>query len=113
MITMAGLVPGSDIRIVFTGLRPGEKLTEELMTEEEERSQVVRNRIYAAQSPPPPSDLQEQLARLRYQAETSDRAGLLRSLKGLVPTYIAAEQSGDAPAVPDLKWAPAPSLLRH
>lgn len=113
MITMAGLVPGSDIRIEFMGLRPGEKLTEELMTEEEERSQVVRDRICAAQSPPPPADFQEQLARLRYQAETCDRPGILRSLKGLVPTYIEAERSADVQAAPDLNWAPALNQLRH
>ncbi|MEJ2189277.1 MAG: nucleoside-diphosphate sugar epimerase/dehydratase, partial [Acidobacteriota bacterium] len=36
MITMSGLVPDVDIPIVYTGLRPGEKLYEELLTEEEE-----------------------------------------------------------------------------
>ncbi len=35
LITMAGLIPGKDINIVFTGLRPGEKITEELLDEQE------------------------------------------------------------------------------
>jgi FlaA1/EpsC-like NDP-sugar epimerase len=36
MIKMAGLIPGKDIQIVYTGLRPGEKLYEELLNAEEE-----------------------------------------------------------------------------
>jgi FlaA1/EpsC-like NDP-sugar epimerase len=35
MIRLAGLIPGSDIKIVYTGLRPGEKLCEELLYDEE------------------------------------------------------------------------------
>jgi FlaA1/EpsC-like NDP-sugar epimerase len=37
MITLSGLEPGKDIRIEFTGMRPGEKLEEELLTAEEAR----------------------------------------------------------------------------
>lgn len=87
MITMSGLAPGVDIRIDFTGLRPGEKLTEELMTEEEEKTQVVRNGVFVVKSPPPPRKLWERLDRLRLASESGDRALVLGALRDLVPTY--------------------------
>jgi FlaA1/EpsC-like NDP-sugar epimerase len=87
MITMAGLVNGVDIRIEFIGLRPGEKLTEELMTEEEEHSRVVHDRIHALDSPAPPSDLPTRLEELRRAAVRSDRASVLAAMRRLVPTF--------------------------
>jgi len=87
LITMAGYVPGREIPIVFTGLRPGEKLAEELLTEEEEKTQVVRNRIKVARPPPPPADLAQKLEELRRLAEHGDREGILRALSAAVPTY--------------------------
>jgi len=48
MIRHAGLRPGIDIPIVFTGRRPGEKLFEELLTAEEGTTATVNQRIYRA-----------------------------------------------------------------
>ncbi|MCL2363110.1 MAG: polysaccharide biosynthesis protein [Defluviitaleaceae bacterium] len=48
MIRMAGLTPGVDIQIKYTGLRPGEKLYEELLLIEEGLTATLNNRIYAA-----------------------------------------------------------------
>jgi FlaA1/EpsC-like NDP-sugar epimerase len=89
LVTMAGLVPNIDIPIVFTGLRPGEKLAEELLTEEEESTRVVRNKIQVASSPPPPVDLAEKLTELRRLADAADREGLLAALRSIVPTYVS------------------------
>ncbi len=87
MITLAGRVPGEEIPVVFTGLRPGEKLYEELLTEEEEQTHAVRHRINTATSPAPPPDLQDRLADLLTIAQAGDRDAVLRAIKGLVPTY--------------------------
>jgi FlaA1/EpsC-like NDP-sugar epimerase len=101
MITMAGLVAGEDIKIEFIGLRPGEKLTEELMTEEEESSQILRDKIFAARSPAPPLDLGEHLLELRRFAESSSREGIVRILQHLVPTF----QIGPPPGEPSPRLA--------
>jgi FlaA1/EpsC-like NDP-sugar epimerase len=87
LITMAGYLPEQEIPIVFTGLRPGEKLFEELLTEDEEETQQVRNRIKVAKSPPPPADLDERLRELKAAADSGDREAVLRGIERLVPTY--------------------------
>jgi FlaA1/EpsC-like NDP-sugar epimerase len=98
MITMAGRIPGDEIPIVYTGLRPGEKLTEETLTEDEEKALVVRDRIKVAKSPPPPADLAEQLERLRRLAEGGDREEILATLRAIVPTYLPTPNRAAAPA---------------
>jgi FlaA1/EpsC-like NDP-sugar epimerase len=87
LIMMAGHVPDEDIPIVYTGLRAGEKLHEELLTEQEERSQAVRNRICVACSPAPPPDLRARLAELRILANEGDRERVLQAVRALVPTF--------------------------
>ncbi len=104
LITMAGLVPGKDIKIQFTGLRPGEKLCEELMTEEEETTCQVRNKIRVAKSPPPPEDLARRLEVLRRAALTTERPALVEALQAIVASYKPTAGSkmaevGDAPAL--------------
>jgi len=75
MIRHAGLRPGLDIPIVFTGRRPGEKLFEELLTAEEGTTATVNQRIYRARI-----------------SRTHDYAGMLDNLRRLEE----AVRSGDA-----------------
>jgi FlaA1/EpsC-like NDP-sugar epimerase len=103
MITMAGRVPESEIPIVFTGLRPGEKLDEQLMTPEEAAAaEPYRDAIRAIRTPPPPPSVLEAIAALEKQAEQGDRAGVLAALGRLFPTYAAAPAQGPEtqPAAP-------------
>ena len=53
LIKLSGLTPNEDIKIEFTGLRPGEKLYEELLMNEEGLDQTEHNKIFIA----PPSDI--------------------------------------------------------
>jgi FlaA1/EpsC-like NDP-sugar epimerase len=48
LIRLSGLEPDVDIPIVFTGVRPGEKLTEELMTEDERQGRTEHDKIFVA-----------------------------------------------------------------
>jgi FlaA1/EpsC-like NDP-sugar epimerase len=91
MITMAGRVPESEIPIVFTGLRPGEKLDEELMTPEEgAAAEPYREAIRAIRTPPPPRAVLDAIADIEAKAEQGDRAGVLAGLGRLFPTYASA-----------------------
>ncbi len=87
MITMAGLVPEMDIPIVFTGLRPGEKLFEELLTEDEERTARVSEKILGVACPPPPADLDLNVDAMASSAEAGDAARVLELLRVVVPSY--------------------------
>jgi len=108
LITMAGFVPNLEIPIVFTGLRPGEKLHEELMTDEEEKTQKARNRILIAESPPTLPDLRERLVELRRLADAGEPVAMLRAMRELVPTFRTPEPEL-APATPlgELRVGPA------
>ena len=100
LITMAGLVPDVDIPIVVTGLRKGEKLTEELLTEEEERTHRAEGKIHVVEAAPPPPELWQRVAELKGAAYAEDTTRVLALLRGLVPSY--------RPATSD-----RPSDLRH
>lgn len=87
LIRLAGLEPYRDIDIVFTGIRPGEKLFEELLTAEEGTEASRHEKIWVAkgaQVPPGFSQLLEELYGLARQGD-----GLLvrQALKRLVPSY--------------------------
>ena len=91
MVSLCGLVPDQDVPIVFTGLRPGEKLEEQIMTEEEERqSRPYRHKIRVVTSPPPSPETIRMISRLEAAAREGDRAGVIAALQAAVPDYTPA-----------------------
>lgn len=88
MIRLAGLKPEQDIQIVYTGLRPGEKMYEELFYNAEELTTTAHASIrLAAQADPLPADFPALLARLQAACDAGDDATALDVLKQLVPEY--------------------------
>lgn len=92
LVELSGLKLGRDIEIVYTGLRPGEKLHEELFTREEQRTATVHEKIFIAQSPPVDGDhLHRMIDLLAHYAAQMDEAAIRRTLQELVPDFQEAE----------------------
>jgi FlaA1/EpsC-like NDP-sugar epimerase len=88
MIALSGQAPDVDIPIVFTGLRPGEKIDEDVMTEEELRqSRRLGHKIRVVTTPPPPSELLGLIPRLEAAASDGKRAAVREALREIVPDF--------------------------
>ena len=88
MIVLAGLVPGKDVSIIFTGLRPGEKLYEELFEDGEQVEPTTHPKIHrAVGTPVPVGELSEWLESLQANLPKSDEEELVQDLKRLVPSF--------------------------
>ncbi|MEX0704411.1 MAG: nucleoside-diphosphate sugar epimerase/dehydratase [Planctomycetales bacterium] len=96
MIYLSGARYPDDVDIVFTGLRPGEKLYEELFYEAEGNSERIHERIFCARCPAPPeARVQRHLARLEQALAGAD-ADARRALAEIVAEYVAADRPADA-----------------
>jgi FlaA1/EpsC-like NDP-sugar epimerase len=88
MIVLSGLVPGKDIEIAYTGLRPGEKLYEELFEGTEEVESTAHAKINRAVGAPlPAGDLEQWVKDLQTTLPERDEEDLLQDLKRLVPSF--------------------------
>ena len=89
MIVLSGLVPDQDIQIVYSGLRPGEKLYEELFEEAEQVEPTAHAKIRRAitASAVQSDRLDRAIANLEAAVSHGDEDELIRRLHEAVPTY--------------------------
>ena len=89
LIRLAGLIPGQEIEIVYTGLREGEKLVEELFHNEEKLEKTRHSQISLAESRSLSSDsVINSVKLLAINVQQSDTDGIERIMKEMVPEYM-------------------------
>lgn len=87
MIRLSGLVLGEDIEIKFTGLRPGEKLYEELLIDDDNKKETANKRIFIGQPIKiDEAEFDEKMKELE-KATFSEDENIRRVVKKLVPEY--------------------------
>ena len=96
MITLSGFRPGEDIDIVFTGIRPGEKLFEELRIVGEDVEPTVHPKVVVWKSQPYDFEkVQQAIERLSTLQNCQDHDEIIAAIQEIVPEYdIANGPSG-------------------
>ena len=106
MIQLSGLEEGRDIEVKFTGLRPGEKLYEELLNTAENTLPTHHPKILRARiRPTEKGQVDAQVAELLDLFAAQNNTALVRQLKSIVPEYVsnnsdfeALDSPGSSPA---------------
>ena len=93
LIRMYGKVPYKDVKIEFTGLRPGEKIKEELLMNEEGLQKTKNELIFIGKQIDIDVDtFIAQLRSLRDAALENNEATAIRALHEMVPTFVTPEE---------------------
>ncbi|WP_028914960.1 MULTISPECIES: polysaccharide biosynthesis protein [Pseudoxanthomonas] len=105
MIRLAGKQPGRDIAIVYTGLRPGEKLHETLFYADEHYRPTAHPKILEASARECPADLLlQEIEHMRTAVTRYDENGLRQALGVLIPGFaplpVAGNKENTATVVP-------------
>ena len=90
LIRLSGYIPNEDIKIKITGLRPGEKLYEELLMGEEGLQKTAHNKIFVAEPLDiTMNDIEEKLEKLNVllNKENANLDDCKKTIKEIVPTY--------------------------
>ena len=100
LILLSGLRPDVDIKIEFSGVRPGEKLYEELNGDEEDLLKTHHEKISVfAGSTRPRQEVEAHLSEFRRHCVNRDADQLLDELKTLVPEYTPGGEARSAATV--------------
>lgn len=90
MVRLSGKVPDVDIRIVFSGLRPGEKLYEELLNNSENTMPTYHNKIMIAKVREYDfAVVKENIEKLIERAASHDTVATVSQMKSIVPEFIS------------------------
>jgi FlaA1/EpsC-like NDP-sugar epimerase len=90
MIMLSGLTLGKDINIVYTGLRPGEKLYEELLSDKENTLPTHHPQIMIAKVRDYDFDsISGEISMLIRLFETQDNGAIVKKMKSIVPEYLS------------------------
>ena len=93
MIRLAGYRPDEDIKIVEIGLRPGEKLYEELLMKTEELDKTSVEKVYIEKEKEISRDeMQTMLEKLACALKSEEADAVKTALKALVPTYKSPKE---------------------
>lgn len=94
LIKLSGLEPNKDIDIKITGLRPGEKLYEELLMSEEGLGNTKHEKIFVGKPMTMEmTTLKESFDKLRFIIENGNREELIREVEKVVVTYKRTDNS--------------------
>ena len=88
LIRLSGYVPNEDIMIEFTGLRPGEKLYEELLMNEEGLQETANKLIHIGRPIEFDTDKFERQLRELYSVANRDSDNIKDVVQQIVPTYV-------------------------
>jgi FlaA1/EpsC-like NDP-sugar epimerase len=98
LIRLSGLTPGVDIAIQFCGVRPGEKLFEELSTERENAQKTTHQKIFVGRGEPRRhAEITTAVERLLEEVDDLDPGAVRTRLRAVVPEYVSPADQ-DAPA---------------
>jgi len=90
MISLSGLKPGKDIQIKVTGLRPGEKLYEELLANKENTVPTYHSQIMIAQVRQyEAAVVKREVENLIATGKEGDKFDIVRKMKEIVPEFIS------------------------
>ena len=93
LIRLSGFVPNKDIKIEYTGLRPGEKLYEELLMAEEGIRKTKNKKIYIGNSIEFDNDeFNQQLQLLEKYAHENNEEMIIKTVLKMVPTFIRKQK---------------------
>jgi len=96
LIRLSGLEPGRDIDIVFTGIRPGERMNEILFASEEGSSEIGIDGVVAAKPVCPPTEtVRGWIDKLRQELDAGERAAIYGVLRTAVPNFRGDPQGAD------------------
>jgi len=88
MIKLSGFEPDKDIAIVFVGIRPGEKLFEEILTAEEGTVVTENQKIFMAKlSQINVGEFAEKLEKLKESAVKNNKEEIIKNLKDIIPSF--------------------------